>query len=261
MAVALESVVSRPVPVAAWLGRVAEDYRAGERTPLHVHDRPQLLYAESGVTRLHTEQGDWVVPPSRAVWIPEGIVHQVVMRSAVAMRSLYFGVGSVAAAPAAPMVIAVSPLLRELILEACRLAPEPAPGRPAERLIEVLIDQLDFEHVLPVHLPQPRSDPMSRAAQIMEESIADEVPLAAVASAVGFSLRHFARQFRAETRMPPAAWRQQLRLLQALELLALGANVTETALGVGYQSPSAFIAAFRTHFGTSPAAYFRTPKS
>ncbi len=53
------------------------------------------------------------------------------------------------------------------------------------------------------------------------------------------------------------AWRQQARFLQALVGLAEGRPVTTLALDLGYDSPSAFIAAFKRAFGVTPARYFR----
>ncbi len=53
-------------------------------------------------------------------------------------------------------------------------------------------------------------------------------------------------------------WRQQLRLLQAMQLLAAGRPVTAVALEVGYDSPSAFIAMFKRTLGTTPHRYFAT---
>jgi AraC-like DNA-binding protein len=50
-------------------------------------------------------------------------------------------------------------------------------------------------------------------------------------------------------------WRQQLRLLHALQLLASGEKVTAAALEAGYNSPSAFIAMFRKQLGTTPTRY------
>ncbi|RCV90275.1 helix-turn-helix domain-containing protein [Billgrantia montanilacus] len=55
-----------------------------------------------------------------------------------------------------------------------------------------------------------------------------------------------------------AAWRQQARLLAALPMLAAGRSVTVVSQEVGYESPSAFIAAFRRSLGASPGRYFNT---
>jgi AraC-like DNA-binding protein len=64
------------------------------------------------------------------------------------------------------------------------------------------------------------------------------------------------RLFQAETGMTFGKWRQQLRLLHALRQLAMDRPVTEVALEVGYDSPSAFIAMFRGALGTTPTRYF-----
>ncbi len=52
-------------------------------------------------------------------------------------------------------------------------------------------------------------------------------------------------------------WRQRARLLRALVALAGAMPVTAVAFDAGYDSPSAFIAAFKREFGTTPARYFR----
>ena len=72
----------------------------------------------------------------------------------------------------------------------------------------------------------------------------------------GASARTLSRLFVKETDMTFGAWRQQARLLKALEMLAGGHGVTVAALELGYQSPSAFIAMFRRALGVSPGRYF-----
>jgi AraC-like DNA-binding protein len=53
-------------------------------------------------------------------------------------------------------------------------------------------------------------------------------------------------------------WRQSLRLMQAMRLLAEGAKVTEAALESGYSTPSAFISMFKKTWGTTPTLHFKT---
>jgi AraC-like DNA-binding protein len=64
------------------------------------------------------------------------------------------------------------------------------------------------------------------------------------------------RLFQRETGLTFGKWRQQLRLLQALRLLAAGRPVTSVALDVGYESASAFIAMFKRTLGVTPHRYF-----
>ena len=53
-----------------------------------------------------------------------------------------------------------------------------------------------------------------------------------------------------------ARWKQQSRLLAALRLLAEHKPVTTVAFEVGYESPSAFIAMFKSALGTTPSRFF-----
>lgn len=52
-------------------------------------------------------------------------------------------------------------------------------------------------------------------------------------------------------------WRQQARLLAALQRLAAGDKVVDVALDMGYGSPSAFATMFRRQFGVPPSAFFK----
>jgi AraC-like DNA-binding protein len=72
----------------------------------------------------------------------------------------------------------------------------------------------------------------------------------------GASKRSVERLFQQEIGMSFGKWRQQLRLMQAMRLLAEGAKVTHAALESGYSTPSAFIFMFRKVLGTTPTSYF-----
>jgi AraC-like DNA-binding protein len=67
------------------------------------------------------------------------------------------------------------------------------------------------------------------------------------------------RLFQDDVGMTFGKWRQQLRLMRAMQLLAEGAKVSHAALESGYSTPSSFISMFRKTLGTTPALYFRMP--
>ena len=124
------------------LTTLSYEYPANYIVPLHFHKEDQLVFACNGVMTIHTEQGVWVVPPLRAVWIPNKVVHSINMSGAVSMRTLYFAPRLVKTAPKNCSVINASPLLRELILHACgfpRLRRSVAKER---KVLELVIDQL-----------------------------------------------------------------------------------------------------------------------
>src|SRR5579863_282037 len=87
------------------------DYAAGHRIRAHFHDRDQLLYASRGVMTVRTDEGTWVVPTHRAVWIPARVAHSIAMSGSVAMRALYLKPRPATGLPRICCVLNVSPLL------------------------------------------------------------------------------------------------------------------------------------------------------
>ena len=95
------------------------DYAADLDTGQHSHPRAQLLYAVSGVMRIETPGAAFLVPPSTALFLPADALHSIRMDGPVAMRTLFLREDAATRAGTATAVIAVSPLLREVILAAC----------------------------------------------------------------------------------------------------------------------------------------------
>jgi AraC-like DNA-binding protein len=241
----------------AQVGTVSVDLEDGRVIPEHFHPEDQLIFASKGVMTVRTKQGIWVVPPLRAVWIPAGTPHSVAMSGMVSMRTLYFLPKIAPKLPSKCFVMNVSSLLRELILHACKF-PKLNRKIPAQkRIIELTVDQLTAANSIPLQLPHPLD---SRAVRIVEALLADpaeEKTLERLSKDCGASKRTVQRLFLAQTKMTFGKWRQQLRLLHAMRLIAAGAKVTGAALDAGYNSPSAFISMFRKQLGTTPNRYFR----
>ena len=240
---------------------VSCDFAHGHLIPEHFHPEDQLIFASNGVMTLRTTQGTWVVPPLRAVWIPAHTPHSVAMSGQVSMRTLYFLPKLVRALPPKCSVINVSPLLKELILHACTFKRLNRRDRRQSRIINILVDQLEAAHSIPLQLPRPSDVRAVRVVDALLADPADQRPLRTLARACGASKRSVERIFWAETRMTFGKWRQQLRLLHALQRLASGEKVTGAALDAGYSSPSAFISMFRKQLGTTPSRYFKPESS
>ncbi|MCH9688756.1 MAG: helix-turn-helix transcriptional regulator [Deltaproteobacteria bacterium] len=217
----------------------------------------QLAYAARGVMNVTTVGGTWVVPPHRAVWIPAGVEHAVAMTGRVQLRTVFFRRAMTRQRmPRSPCAVNVPPLLRELILEATRVGLLHRDVPAQARLARVMVDRMETLPVAPLQLPMPAEPRARRAAEVIIEHPGRPGVLANAARKAGATRRTLERLFLAQTQMTLGRWRQRARLISALRRLAEGRAVTEVALDVGYATPSAFIAAFRSELGTTPRRYF-----
>ena len=225
-------------------------------------DWGQLLFALRGMLTVHTGGGLWVVPAHQAVWVPAGVRHDVEVAAGVAMRAVYLhaalGGALHARLPGTCRVVEISPLLREILRRAMRLLTLDRRIAAERHLLDVLLDELTLLPLVPLDLPIPRDARGARAAALIRAEPAARNTLAEVARASAASARTLERLFRGETGLPFGVWRQRARLLRALQLLAEGATVTAAANAVGYDSTSAFVAAFRRALGTTPGRYFKS---
>lgn len=256
--------ITTPVAVAEVIGKVT-DYAPDHVIEPHLHDTHQLLYAVQGVMVVQAEGGRWVVPPTRAIWMPAGTEHSLRCIGALQMRSLYVGTAfapPLAVPPAAhgahqPQVVGVSALLRELILAFGEMRPPYAADSREGRLAHLILDELTTLPVLPLHLPQPSDPGLRRLCEQLQRRLNDPATLDDWATLVGLNVKTLQRLFAREIGMTFGQWRQQARLLRALEQLATGEKVIDVALALGYDSPSAFTTMFRRQFGLAPSQFFR----
>jgi AraC-like DNA-binding protein len=224
-------------------------------SPPHAHDWDQLTYAASGVMHVHTDTASWLVPPHRAVWLPAGIRHTEEMHAPVSVRTLYIAPLLVGALPRECCMVNIPLLLRELILHISRIGVLDRSKPKEAHLISVLLDQLVSVSDVPLQLPMPRDERARRLAALLHASPGDEGSITSLARRAGASRRTMERLFLLETRMTVGEWRRRLRLLHGVRLLACGESVTNAALDAGYASLSAFTAAFKRTFGTTPSRY------
>jgi AraC-like DNA-binding protein len=233
------------------------DYQPGHLVPWHFHEWDQLVYASSGVMTVRTERGSWIVPAQRAVWIPARTPHQIRMSGRVSMRTLYLKPRLSAGLPRRCEVMNISPLMRELILHACKTPALAQRRRDQAHLIGTILDQLKLAESVALKLPEPGDPRSARVAKIVLSDPSDQRTLEKLCERAGASKRTIERLFRSETRMTFGKWRQQLRLMHALRLLAEGAKITQVALESGYSTTSAFISMFKKTLGTTPGRYFK----
>lgn len=234
------------------LAGFTQDYAAGHATGWHSHARAQLIYATAGVMRITTDAMAYVVPPGRALWVPAAMPHAVTMQGPVAMRALFLRADAAALGPAGCAVMAVTPLLRALILAACELPLEWDPAGRAGHVAALILDEISRAPALPLGVPALGDPRLVRLAAALAADPASRLTVEAWAARCGASPRTLARLFRRETGMSFGRWRQLLRLSEAAALLAGGATPARAAAAVGYASAPAFGAAFRAAFGVTP---------
>jgi AraC-like DNA-binding protein len=225
----------------------------------HHHAWAQLVFSVTGAVRVSTPSATYIVPPSRAVWIPPGLTHAVTAIQQADLRTLYL-------APAllpwpAGRVVEVSPLLRELVLAlpsaADPLPPEGDGEAERRRGIEGLI-LAELARARPVALgvALPQDARLKRLCEAMLREPGRHAGLDAWATEAGASPRTLSRLFREQLGTSFAQWRSQLLLAHALTLAARGRPMSHIAAELGYASASAFTAMVTRTVGMPPSRFF-----
>ncbi len=220
----------------------------------HTHPDHQLAWAASGVLTVRSDTATWVLPPTRALWIPAGVRHETLSAGAATMRSAYVRPGMCPIEWAEPTPVSASPLLAELIGYLERRELDTGQRAHAEA---VLVDLLQPVAMTTIEVRMPADERARQVADRMTADPADSRTLAEWGREIGASERTLARAFLAGTGVSFGRWRTLLRVQLALVALADGQPVGNVARHVGYESDSAFVAAFRRETGVTPAAYFR----
>ena len=235
------------------IGAMSKSFDDGYVIRPHDHGRDQLLYATTGIMRLRTEREAWIVPPDRAVYIPAGTRHSVRMHGRVDMRTLYIDATAARERPDSLCVVAVSNLLRELILA---LSEEPvvydrdSRGSLIAQLIELELQQARH---LSLHVPLPKDLRLQRLCTRLLADPSDRRTLDSWSEVAGASPRTLARLFESDLGMSFNLWRQRIRFQSAMEALSRGEPVSQVAAKHGYRSASAFTAAFGKVMGMPPS--------
>lgn len=232
-----------------------ESLVADSTAKAHAHPWVQLSWASDGALIVRTPTASHVAPPQRAVWVPPGLVHEVINPGRAEMRSLYIDPAAATFAPRQCRVLAISPLVRELIQAVTALPVRYDAAGPDGRLVAVLLDQLAVLPEAGFSLPWPADPRLAAICRAIADTPDDRRDMAAWGKTVGVTPRTLGRLFAAQTGLSFGRWRRRSRLLSALGVLENGGSVTEAALSCGYDAPSAFIAAFKEAFGVTPGSF------
>lgn len=219
---------------------------------MHLHQKGQLLFSEKGAMTIMLGHQLSVLPPQRLAWIPPELSHRVQFNEVVNYRSIYIDTGIYAHLPKKHTIWSVSPLLREILEVIARADWETNwnAGYRGGHWLQVLWDELAFGETQDVQLPLPED---YRFQKMDFSKLPPE--LNELAKTIGASEKTITRVFQRETGLGYQAWRQQWRLLKAIELLSDEMPLMEIALLLGFSNDSAFAQFFKKMTGKTPKQY------
>lgn len=225
----------------------------------HHHDWGQFVFSVSGVVRVNTDRATFLVPPSRAVWIPAGVEHAVTAVERCELRTLYLHRPPCANAVwGENRVLEVSPLLRELVLQLAQdeLQSDDTVSDRETWLSHLILDEIRRARSLQLGVSLPQDKRLRRLCEAVLEAPQRHDSLEAWAAQVGASARTVSRLFRQELGSSYAQWRQQALLAEALRLAAQRKPMGIIAAELGYASASAFSAMVTRTVGMPPSRFF-----
>ncbi|AKS31349.1 AraC family transcriptional regulator [Mycolicibacterium goodii] len=229
-------------------------------TGWHSHEVHQIEYALHGVVEVETDAAHYLLPPQQAAWIPAGLQHQAVMNPDVKTVAVMFDPKMIPDGGSRARIIAVSPLIREMMIYGLRWPIDRADGDEIsdgffQTLADLVAEALDYE--APLSLPTS-DNPIVAAALAHTKEHLDSVTVEQVSRAVSVSERTLRRLF-ADT--IGISWRTYLlhaRMLRAMALLAdPDQSVQATATAVGFDNLSSFTRCFTRFCGETPSNYRR----
>jgi AraC-like DNA-binding protein len=227
----------------------------------HQHPWSQLTYCASGLMQVTVTQGEvqttYIVPSTRAVWLPPQVLHTVVVLEAAEFRTVDIDPSVLPPDWTECRVLVVSKLLRELIhaLEVSEVGPR------EDAIMALAMDEISRADIQALGVPMPHPEHGDKRLRALCEAVlrnpAEKAQLREWVSGIGASERTVARLFRDELGTTYQQWRLQAVLAHALPQLARGVSIGQVAAASGYNSDSAFSAMFKQAMGKAPSHFQR----
>lgn len=225
----------------------------------HHHAWSQFTYCASGLMQVTVTQGGmqttYIVPPTRAVWIPPLVQHRVVVLEDAELRTVDLDPSVTPPDWNDCRVLMVSKLLRELV----HALEDSVPGPRDDAIMALAVDEMTHATTQALGVPMPHAEHGDKRLRALCEAVlrdpAERSQLRDWVADVGASERTVARLFRDELGTNFQQWRQQAILAHALPLLARGMPISQVAAASGYASDSAFSAMFKQAMGKAPSHF------
>lgn len=217
---------------------------------------PALIHSPNGLLVVHTTRGNWVVPPAAVLRLAADVTYHIHKAQAVQVYSLALDDELDQRLPAPGRLYRLTPLLRELFHVLCGHG---TAGGQIDRM-SMLVDLLQeagiwHDDLSPRCLGSPQDARVARICEYIRNNLDTPRTLQDWANDIACDTRTLHRLFVQEFGLSFVQWRQQARLMAALEWLARGRQVMDVALDLGYQTQSAFTAMFRREMGITPTQW------
>jgi AraC-like DNA-binding protein len=234
-----------------------DEFNIHDRVVNHRHPWGQLNYSASGVMELNIGGQYYLAPPQYALWIPSEIEHGTYTLQSGRHHAIYISTTLCHRLPSAPCALTLSPILTAILEDFATRKLNRAHSDADHRLTEVLLDQLQLARCLDSYLPTSPDPTLSKLINKLQQAPGSTCPLSAWAECLHMTERTLARRFQHELCMSFIEWRQRLRFLAAIPMLAGGKSVQNIALELGYSTSSTFIRMFRRQANCTPEQYRR----
>lgn len=223
--------------------------------PSHKHEGGEFVYSFKGVMEVKAAGQHFLAPPQYGIWLPPGIEHIGLNRREAGHCSLYIAADRCRRLPQTPCALSVSPLIVAM-LDHLRAQPSGlAPTPENDRLLQVLVDRLAAAPCAGSYLPASTDPVLAPVLDALQAHPEDNRTLPELAAFAHTTERTLIRRCQRDLGMSLSEWRQRLRILKAMPLLAAGRSVEAVALDLGYASSSAFITMFRKLMNQTPAEF------
>ena len=222
-------------------------------------DRHYLMYSAKGVLRLEAEDRYWILPPSRALWIPADTSIEIEIMHPVECCSVLFRKDFIHSTFSRCQVLTLPNVVKEMILHSRKWGPDCTEFNPsAEHFFQSIAHLCAELKDLPSELwiPKGQSKKIREALQYTQKNLSQSITFTDIAKHTATSERSLARAFSTETDMTWSQLLRHMRMIQAIELLSnLDLQMITISLEVGYQSLSSFNRAFKEFTSLTPREF------
>lgn len=228
---------------------------AGYVDDSHSHPWHQVVFPLAGLLQSNIENKSIIVPHNAMLYIPANTIHKSVAVTETQFLAIYLNPNCAVRYKDQPKSCLVTPFVKELILLLFDKRLTLYTEEMIASVLAVLRDQVEIAdtYQIPLLIPSDRRL-MSIFIQLQKQPDL-KFTLADWAIKVGASERTLSRLCAKEFSQSFSLWRQNIRLVLSLQLLAKNISIQEVAMDLGYTSDSAYIYAFKGMFAQTPSRY------